>query len=81
MVKYSFNLFAVCLQRVVNIGGCILWEIVMNRDLLEKFTRHRSDFYNLTPSPRRRQVAVQQPLPAEQEANKPLIKKKEYVDR
>ncbi|MEO0685394.1 MAG: hypothetical protein AAFY76_10215 [Cyanobacteria bacterium J06649_11] len=53
----------------------------MNRDLIEKFTRHRSNFYNLTPSPRRRQVATQQPLPEETVDNKPVIKKKEYADR
>ena len=53
----------------------------MNRDLLEKFTRHRSNFYNLTPSPRRRQVATQQPSTEETVDNKPVIKKKEYSDR
>jgi hypothetical protein len=53
----------------------------MNRDLLEKFTRHRSDFYNLTSSPRGRQVATQQPSTEEREDNKPVMKKKEYSDR
>lgn len=51
----------------------------MNRDLLEKFARHRSNLYNLTPSPQRRQIATQQPS-TEQEDSKPVIKKKEYSD-
>ena len=53
----------------------------MNRDLIEKFTRHRSNSYNLTPSPRRRQVVTQQTSTEETVDNKPVIKKKEYADR
>lgn len=52
----------------------------MNRDLLEKFARHRSNLYNLTPSPQRRQIAIQQPS-TEQEDSKPVIKKQEYSDQ
>lgn len=52
----------------------------MDYNLLEKFTRHHSNFYNLAPSPRRRQLTTQQPS-TEQEDSRPLIKKKEYSDR
>lgn len=52
----------------------------MDYNLLEKFTRHRSNFYNLTPSSRRRQLTTQQPS-TEQEDSKSAIKKKEYSDR